>query len=66
MLHAEPAESKRSRTSADGADCADWREHRGRAAHHPVAHRSATISTMVIYAEKTRHVWEMGVAALRG
>lgn len=64
MLHAEPAESKAQDVN-EGANRAD----QGASIAVvpltiPLLTGPATISTMVIYAEKSKHLWELGVLLL--
>jgi multiple antibiotic resistance protein len=61
MLNAQPAESKPSDLS-DGAEKADAGASIAVVPLTiPLLTGPATISTMVIYAEKTRHLWQLGV-----
>ncbi len=66
MLNAQPAEARRDDLS-EGGDKA----HAGASIAIvpltiPLLTGPATISTMVIYAEKTQHWWQLGVLALYG
>ena len=66
MLNAEPAESRKE----DLHDAAERTDTGASIAIVPLTipllTGPATISTMVIYAEKTRHWWELGVLVLYG
>ena len=66
MLNAQPAESRRE-DLAEGSDKA----HAGASIAIvpltiPLLTGPATISTMIIYADKTRHWWELGVLVVYG
>ena len=66
MLNAQPAES-RSGDITEGTDKADAGASIAIVPLTiPLLTGPATISTMVIYAEKTRHWWELGVLVLYG
>ena len=66
MLNAEPAESRKEDLS-DGGERADAGASIAIVPLTiPLLTGPATISTMVIYAEKTRHWWELGVLVLYG
>ena len=66
MLNAQPAESRKDDIT-EGADKADAGASIAIVPLTiPLLTGPATISTMVIYAEKTRHWWEQGVLVLYG
>ena len=66
MLNAQPAEARRDDLS-EGGDKADAGASIAIVPLTiPLLTGPATISTMVIYAEKTRHWWQLGVLALYG
>ena len=66
MLNAHPAESRKD-DIAEGADKADAGASIAIVPLTiPLLTGPATISTMVIYAEKTRHWWQLGVLVLYG
>ena len=66
MLNAQPAES-RTTDLAEGGDKADAGDSIAIVPLTiPLLTGPATISTMVIYAEKTRHWWQLGVLVLYG
>ena len=66
MLNAQPAESRKEDLS-EGGDKADAGASIAIVPLTiPLLTGPATISTMVIYAEKTRHWWQLGVLVLYG
>jgi multiple antibiotic resistance protein len=66
MLHAQPAESSKEEVS-EGAERADAGASIAVVPLTiPLLTGPATISTMVIYAERTRHWWELGTLVLYG
>jgi multiple antibiotic resistance protein len=66
MLNAQPAESRKE-DIAEGSDKADAGASIAIVPLTiPLLTGPATISTMVIYAEKTRHWWQLGVLVLYG
>jgi multiple antibiotic resistance protein len=66
MLNAQPAESRKDDLS-EGSDKADAGASIAIVPLTiPLLTGPATISTMVIYAEKTRHWWQLGVLVLYG
>jgi len=66
MLHAQPAESSKEEVN-EGAERADAGASIAVVPLTiPLLTGPATISTMVIYAERTRHWWELGTLVLYG
>jgi len=66
MLNAQPAESRKD-DLAEGSDKADAGASIAIVPLTiPLLTGPATISTMIIYADKTRHWWELGVLVLYG